>query len=105
MRADARHLRHHDDGGSCAGHVDDFGDAIERDLAAREILERIVLLHGPFRHRRSSLLSMDRQIGAAARVRKKPAARAPGRCLHGYRCDLAGSRLVSKLTLIVDFLT
>ena len=56
MRADAGHLRHHDDGRPRAGHVDDLGDAIECDVEAPEILERIVLLHGPFRHRRNSLL-------------------------------------------------
>src|SRR4051812_18549765 len=54
MRADARHLRHHDDGRPCAGHVNDLADAIERDVATRKILERIVLFHGPFRHRRNS---------------------------------------------------
>src|SRR3981189_38981 len=41
MGADAGHLRHHDDGRPCTGHVDDLGDAIERNVAACEILERI----------------------------------------------------------------
>jgi hypothetical protein len=54
MRADTRHLRHDDDGRPRAGDVDDLGDAIERDVAAHEILERIVLLHRPFGHRRNS---------------------------------------------------
>ena len=34
MRADARHLRHHDDGGSGAGHVNDFADAVNQRVLA-----------------------------------------------------------------------
>ena len=51
MRADARHLRHDDHRRSGAGYVHHLRDAVEGDLAGIEVLERIVLVHVPFRHR------------------------------------------------------
>ncbi|MGY3151541.1 hypothetical protein [Bradyrhizobium elkanii] len=54
MRADARHLRHHDHRRTCAANMDGLAGTIEGNLAALEILERIVLGHRPVRHRRSS---------------------------------------------------
>ncbi len=50
LRADSRHLAHDDDRRSAAGDVHPPGHAVERDLAWREILQRIVLLHAARQH-------------------------------------------------------
>jgi hypothetical protein len=50
MGADSGHFGHDDDSGTVAGAVDPLGDVVQRDLANREILKRVVLLHGSIGH-------------------------------------------------------
>jgi hypothetical protein len=45
MWADAGHLAHHDNRRSRARYVHSLADPIERNVASREIVERIVLFY------------------------------------------------------------
>src|SRR4029078_5838285 len=50
MRAYTGHLGHHDDGWTLAGDINLLGNAIERDVAHREVVEWIIDLHIAARH-------------------------------------------------------
>src|SRR5262249_52812843 len=50
MWADAGHFGHHDDGRPLPRGMDLLGDAIEGDVARREIVERVIDLHVAGRH-------------------------------------------------------
>src|SRR4249920_1959462 len=59
MWADARHLRHDDDRRPDARHIHPLHCMVERDFPRLEVLQGIILIHLPLRHRRSSSTSIS----------------------------------------------